>query len=71
MQSAKDVVLDNHASSMFIEAPAVNDIIQDSKLVAKKLYKQLTNIPVLKAMFKLDAFLAEFIRREDLQGVAK
>jgi hypothetical protein len=67
MQSAKDVVLDNQASSMFIEVPAVNEIIQDSKLVAKKLYKQLTNIPVLKAMFKLDAFLAEFIRREDLQ----
>jgi hypothetical protein len=65
--SPKDVVLDNQASITIIGVPAVNDIIKDSKLVAKTFYKQLTNIPVIKSMLNFNAFFAEFIRREDMQ----
>jgi hypothetical protein len=63
--SAKDVILDNQTSVVLVDVPAVNDLLRDSKLVAKTLYNQLTNFPVIKDMFNFDAFIAELLRRED------
>jgi hypothetical protein len=65
--SVKEVILDNQVSAVLIDIPAVKDTLKDCKHVAKTFYKQLTNFPVIKAMFKFDAFFAEFMRREDMQ----
>jgi hypothetical protein len=65
--SAKDVILDNQVNGVLIDVPAVKDTLKECKHVARTFYKQLTNFPVIKAMFKFDAFFGEFMRREDMQ----